>query len=254
MDCIENNKRDAYSEVFEDHTNVIDYIINLPDNTKYTAAQVSKLYNNMTVSKVRYYMKMFEPILDLDYSNKMRRFTKNSLIHFDSIIKLRSDGMTIQQISDHYNNKDCLEEVSRINTINQLTIEMLAKAISIRLEDMMNNLKDMIVKDIIYEIKEINDDLKEDIITTVDELVSEKLQPIDGIEKTLSEGISSINEILTNKNYNMDLYIDKIQNKLDAFERQQENIYKSTISILDDYTPKEANKKLSLLNIKHKVK
>ena len=54
--------------------------------------------------------------------------------------------------------------------------------------------------------------------------------------------------------YNMDLYMDKIQDKFNVFEIQQENIYKTTISILDDYTPKEANKKLSLLNIKHKVK
>lgn len=225
-----------------EHTNIINNIISLPDNIKYTASQVSRLYTGMTVSKVRYYMKMFEPILDLDYSNKMRRFTKNSLIYFDTIIKFRNDGMTIQQISDLYN-KENTDNTSLIENDYQLKTDITSKSIIIQIESLLYNMKDVIVKEIMSQIADINSELKEDIVVTVDELISEKLKSIDNIEN-----------ILTNKNYNMDLYMDKIQDKFNVFEIQQENIYKTTISILDDYTPKEANKKLSLLNIKHKVK
>lgn len=225
-----------------EHTNIINNIISLPDNIKYTASQVSRLYTGMTVSKVRYYMKMFEPILDLDYSNKMRRFTKNSLICFDTIIKFRNDGMTIQQISDLYN-KENTDNTSLIENDYQLKTDITSKSIIIQIESLLYNMKDVIVKEIMSQIEDINSELKEDIVVTVDELISEKLKSIDNIEN-----------ILTNKNYNMDLYMDKIQDKFNVFEIQQENIYKTTISILDDYTPKEANKKLSLLNIKHKVK
>ena len=225
-----------------EHTNIINNIISLPDNIKYTASQVSRLYAGMTVSKVRYYMKMFEPILDLDYSNKMRRFTKNSLIYFDTIIKFRNDGMTIQQISDLYN-KENTDNTSFIENDYQLKTDITSKSIIIQIETLLYNMKDVMVKEIMSQIADINSELKEDIVVTVDELISEKLKSIDNIEN-----------ILTNKNYNMDLYMDKIQDKFNVFEIQQENIYKTTISILDDYTPKEANKKLSLLNIKHKVK
>lgn len=225
-----------------EHTNIINNIISLPDNIKYTASQVSRLYTGMTVSKVRYYMKMFEPILDLDYSNKMRRFTKNSLIYFDTIIKFRNDGMTIQQISDLYN-KENTDNASFIENDYQLKTDITSKSIIIQIETLLYNMKDVIVKEIMSQIADINSELKEDIVVTVDELISDKLKSIDNIEN-----------ILTNKNYNMDLYMDKIQDKFNVFEIQQENIYKTTISILDDYTPKEANKKLSLLNIKHKVK
>lgn len=225
-----------------EHTNIINNIISLPDNIKYTASQVSRLYTGMTVSKVRYYMKMFEPILDLDYSNKMRRFTKNSLIYFDTIIKFRNDGMTIQQISDLYN-KENTDNTSFIENDYQLKTDITSKSIIIQIETLLYNMKDVIVKEIMSQIADINSELKEDIVVTVDELISDKLKSIDNIEN-----------ILTNKNYNMDLYMDKIQDKFNVFEIQQENIYKTTISILDDYTPKETNKKLSLLNIKHKVK
>lgn len=161
------------------------------DNIRYSATQVAEMYN-IPVSKVRYYMKCFEEILDLEFSNKMRRFTAASLKKFDYLIKLKDDGMTVQQILDYCENDDVFTEESLKTPDNPLTVEMLAKAISIQVEDLIKNFKSEIVSEVAYQMMQFNSILREDIVTTVDEVMTEKLQHIEEYSDEIKDKICEI--------------------------------------------------------------
>lgn len=223
------------------------------DNLRYSATQVSDMYN-VPVSKVRYYMKVFEDILNLDYSNKMRRFTKDSLRKFDYIIKLKDDGMTVQQILDYCENDNVFSEEALNTPDNPLTVEMLAKAISIQVESLMSDLKNQVIEEVVTKINETNSEFKEDLITTIDEVVSEKLEVIDDIEKNISNKISQVEENLSKREDNLDLYFSEIKEKMESMEEKQDKIAHTASLSLEQVQKQMYERKSWLEKLVDKIK
>ena len=71
-------------------------------------------------------MTAFSEILDLEYSNKMRKFSKPSLKKFEFILKLREDGLTIQQIQKYCEREDIFTEEGLIE-LNSLRMNIFGK-------------------------------------------------------------------------------------------------------------------------------
>lgn len=139
-------------EVFQD----VDYI---DENDKYihgevmyyTTSQVAKILD-ISDSKVRYYSSVFCDILDIEYHNKQRRFTKVDIEKFKAIIELKNNGMTLKQIQEYcleLNDKDNnqIENINN-NTINlQLVVKMLIEEqnnIFERQEQLIKNLEEKV--------------------------------------------------------------------------------------------------------------
>jgi DNA-binding transcriptional MerR regulator len=160
-------------------------------------------YNTMQVadkleendSTIRYWSKVFQPILNIKLSNKMKRYTDDDIDKLKFIKNLiRSDGLTIKQVIEYcsskgFSDKDGILDVNNplaVKTfITGLTDEMDKKFIEMQnitikqQQDLINNLKDIIITN--------NISIKEDIIRTVDEVVSDKMDGyFDSLQKELA--------------------------------------------------------------------
>lgn len=253
-----NNKKDFLDVDYEELTDVnletsVSNSIRGSDNIRYSATQVADMYG-IPVSKVRYYMKCFEDILDLEFSNKMRRFTYSSLKKFDYIIKLKDDGMTVQQILEYCENDDVFTKDTFKTPDNPLTVEMLAKAISIQVENLMNSFKEQVIEEVVTKINETNSEFKEDLITTIDEVVSEKLEVIDDIEKNISNKISQVEESLSKREDNLDLYFSEIKEKMESMEEKQDKIAHTASLSLEQVQKQMYERKSWLEKLVDKIK
>ena len=99
---------------------------------------------------------------------------------------------------------------------------MLSTAVTLQVSKMLDEFKTEIVSDIIKQINHSNSLLKEDIVTTIDEVVSEKLQVIDDLDNKISDKIDDIkekqDEVARVSNFNAEL----IREQLEA-RRQEAN-------------------------------
>lgn len=167
-------------------------IIKGEDNIRYSATQVADMFE-MKVSTIRYYMTAFENILDLEYSNKTRKFTRVSLRKLEAIIRLiKEDGMTIQQVRDYCTREDIFDEKGLIPQDKPLAMEILGESIRTLVKEEMDEIRSKIQTDIRNELKtmleaqyQMNDILKKEVCISIDELVDEKLE--NHLEKTIEE-------------------------------------------------------------------
>jgi phosphoribosyl 1,2-cyclic phosphodiesterase len=146
-------------------------------------------------STIRYWSKVFQPILNIKLSNKMKRYTDDDIDKLKFIKNLiRSDGLTIKQVIEYcsskgFSDKDGILDVNNplaVKTfITGLTDEMDKKFIEMQnitikqQQDLINNLKDIIIAN--------NLSIKDDIIKTVDEVVSDKMDGyFDSLQRELA--------------------------------------------------------------------
>ena len=192
------------------------------DNIRYTASQVAAKYD-VPVSTVRYYAKVFEDILGIEVVNKRRVFTSGSLKKFEYILKLKNeDNLTVNQIIEYCERSDIFTDEGLTTPNNPLPVEMLSTAVTLQVSKMLDEFKTEIVSDIIKQINHSNSLLKEDIVTTIDEVVSEKLQVIDDLDNKISDKIDDIkekqDEVVRVSNFNAEI----IREQLEA-RRQEAN-------------------------------
>ena len=168
------------------------------DNIRYSATQVGEMFD-LPVSTVRHYMTAFSEILDLEYSNKMRRFTKYSLKKFEFILKLREGGLTIQQIKTYCERNDIFNEEGLIPNDKPLAVELFTESIKLEIQTQLEMFSSKIQSDIRNELKlmleaqyKVNDDLKQEIYIALDEMIDEKLNYY--LDKT-----SENNKLIENK-------------------------------------------------------
>lgn len=180
-----------------------DNIIKGEDNIRYSATQVAEMFD-LPVSTVRHYMTAFSEILDLEYSNKMRKFTKPSLKKFELILKLREDGLTIQQIQKYCEREDIFTEEGLIPNDKPLAVEVFSEAIKLEMQNQLEMFRSQIQVDIRNELKlmleaqyKVNDDLKQELCTTLDEMIDEKL---DCYLDKVSEGNKIIEDKIEQQN------------------------------------------------------
>lgn len=147
----------------------VDYI-EVPDKTirgealYYSTNQVAKILD-LSDSKVRYYTTVFADILNIEFHNKQRRFTKVDIDKLEFLVKLKNDGMTIKQIQEYCQEVDFETggEI-QIKESNPLSIQTLAKALLEQQQLMLEEFR-----------KDLSEDIRKEVAITVDERLDEKL-------------------------------------------------------------------------------
>lgn len=175
---------------------------------RYTATQVADILD-LPVSRIRYYATVFSDILDIETSNGNRKYTESTIKKLQYIVKLKDeDGMTVQQIRDYCEKYEFFNEEGLIPQDKPLAIDMFTEAIKIEMSNQLEMFRDEIKKDIRNEMKDLimaqyqaNDELKQNICISIDELVDEKLSnQMNEITKLQKEELRSATETLNEVN------------------------------------------------------
>lgn len=146
-------------------------------------------------SKVRYYTKFFDDILNVEYINKQRRYTEEDIKKLQFLVELKCEGMTMQQIKNYCEEVDFdTEKGIKVKESNPLTLQAISKALleeqSRQFEEQfkrMESLKEDMLKTIYIQVsnqleqmqvsnEQMKEQLIENVTTTVDEILNEKLQ------------------------------------------------------------------------------
>lgn len=175
----------------------------------YSCVQVAKILEEPD-SRIRYWSKVFQPLLNIPISNNVRKYTKTNIENLMFIRKLlKEDGLSIQQAFDYCSKKGFSSEEGLIDTGNPLAIKTFISAMTDEFDKKVTEMQQQIIlqqqemieglKQIIVENRELlireNDILKEDLITTVDEVISERNLAIkEEISVTISDNINKFKE------------------------------------------------------------
>ena len=183
-------------------------------NIRYSATQVASILD-ISVSKLRYYATQFEDILDLEFSNGMRKYTEPSIKKMQFIIKLKNEGLTVQQIKDYCQREDLFDEKGLIPQDNPLAVEIFTEAIKMQMQEQLEDFRSKLQVDIKNEMKimlqaqyQMNEEMKQEVCTTLDDMISEKLEM--HLEKS-SEQISEQNVELQNQVAEMKSTLEEIK-------------------------------------------
>jgi len=176
----------------------------------YSTSQVANVLG-ITDSKVRYYSVVFDDILNIEVSNKQRRYTDEDIKKMKFLVELKNDGMTIKQIQEYCQDVDFDNDGEIIiKENNPLSIQTLAKALLEEQTKQLNLFKDEIIESIslrlaeqMQNIKDNNISFKEELLEqvalTVDEVVEEKLTiNLDEQEKRAIEHEAKMSELFRN--------------------------------------------------------
>ena len=121
-------------------------------NIRYSATQVASILD-ISVSKLRYYATQFEDILDLEFRNGMRKYTETSIKKMQFIIKLKNEGLTVQQIKDYCQREDLFDEKGLIPQDNPLAVEIFTEAIKMQMQEQLEDFRSKLQVDIKNEMK-----------------------------------------------------------------------------------------------------
>lgn len=190
----------------------------------YSTSQVANILNQSD-SKIRYYTNVFDEILNIEISNKQRRYTEADIDKMRFLIELKDEGMTIKQIQEYCQQVDFENSKEiQIKENNPLSIQSLAKALLEEQSKLMLEMKNELIKchmDMMEDLNnrlDIRDDrLKEDISITVDNVISDRL---DNFNSNINNKFESIEkELSVTKQMN-----EKIDHLREAMkERKEEN-------------------------------
>lgn len=187
----------------------------------YTCKQVAQVVNE-NESTIRYWAKVFEPILNIEVSNMTKKYTKTNIENLMFIKKLlKEDNMTVKQTLEYCSKKGFNNEEGLIDTSNPLAIKTFTEAITVEIDKKLNGMQCNIIKqqqemidNLTKMILDNNSKLSDNLCRTIDEVVSDKM---DGYFDSLQEELSITRE--TNEK------IDKLRESMDA--RKEENELKN---------------------------
>lgn len=165
----------------------------------YSTSQVAQMLD-IPDSTVRYYTKVFDPILNIEVYNKQRKYKQTDIDKLKFIVELKNEGMSVKQILEYCSKVDFnTENGIQIKESNPLSIQTLAKALLeeqrkefIELkQDLFNHidekLKNISNEQITHQNK-IKESLLEEVSITVDDVLSDKLNSLqDSIEEIKQE-------------------------------------------------------------------
>lgn len=148
----------------------------------YSTNQVATILGESD-SKIRYYSNVFDELLNIEISNKQRRYKQEDIDKLKFIIELKNEGMTLKQIKEYCEEVDFHNGEISVKESNPLAIQTLAKALMEEQTKQIENLKtelfeqlkEFIVSQNIEQSK-VLENIKEEIAVTVDEVVGEKMQ------------------------------------------------------------------------------
>lgn len=168
----------------------------------YSTNQVATILGE-TDSKIRYYSNIFDELLKIEISNKQRRYKQEDIDKLKFIIELKNEGMTLKQIKEYCEEVDFYNGEIAVRESNPLHIQTLAKALMEEQAKQIENLKVELfeqLKDFILtqnnEHSKTLESIKENIVTAVDEVVSEKIDTsLNEIKETFKASYVSKEEI-----------------------------------------------------------
>ena len=165
----------------------------------YSTSQVAQILG-IPDSTVRYYTKVFDDILHIEISNKQRRYKNSDIEKLKFIVQLKEEGLTIKQIEEYCSEVSFQEGNGvQIKESNPLSIQALTKSIMDHQEKQIKAMEERILSELKTFIdnqrmttEKVMDQIKEEIATTVDDLVDEKLE---GLEDNIGDINNKIDEI-----------------------------------------------------------
>ena len=151
----------------------------------YSTIQVAELVG-VDASTIRYWSKRFDNLLDIQVSNKNKQYRKSDISKLKFIKKLaKEDGLSLQQVEDYCSTKGFnLEDIENavLDQSNPLAVQVFTSAVMSEINQNLNSFAEKLLAQIdeknknhIISQQELNEKLREEIVTTVDEVVSEKL-------------------------------------------------------------------------------
>jgi len=167
-----------------EYNDVPDRIIN-GEPLFYSTIQVAELVG-VDASTIRYWSKRFDNLLDIQVSNKNKQYRKSDISKLKFIKKLaKEDGLSLQQVEDYCSTKGFnLEDIENavLDQSNPLAVQVFTSAVMSEINQNLNSFAEKLLTQIdeknkyhIISQQELNEKLREEIVTTIDEVVSEKL-------------------------------------------------------------------------------
>lgn len=183
----------------------------------YSTSQVANILNQSD-SKIRYYTNVFDEILNIEISNKQRRYTDVDIDKMRFLIELKDEGMTIKQIQEYCQQVDFEDTKEiQIKENNPLSIQSMAKAL---LEEQAKLILEMKNELVINHMKLV-EDLKEDISLTVDQVMSEKIEEINSNINKNFDDIRKELDITTNMNEKLDIIRKSMEERKEQNEKNE---------------------------------
>lgn len=166
----------------------------------YSTSQVAQILD-IPDSTVRYYTKVFDPILNIEIYNKQRKYTQLDIDKLKFIVGLKNENMSVKQILEYCQTEKEFDSENQIQVADNspLSIKVLSKALMEQQQEEFSKLKDELfirvekqVQDLHNQNLEYQDKIREDIIqevsTTIDESIEEHLKSeFTDTNKTISE-------------------------------------------------------------------
>lgn len=157
----------------------------------YTRVQTAKILGE-NESTISYWSKQFQPLLNLKIINMTRKYTKIDIENLMFIQKLlRQDHLTIQQALEYCSEKGFNSESGLVDSSNPLAVQTFISAMTVEFDKKVSEMQNTIIqqqREMIENLQSIilqnNEELKQEICLTVDEVVTEK---INDFEKNLIE-------------------------------------------------------------------
>ncbi len=137
----------------------------------YTTGQVAIMLD-ITDSAVRYYCTKFKDMLNLEMSGSHRKFKDSDIEKLRYIKKLlKEDGLSVSQVQEYGSEKDISVIEDKISKQDPLALQSLATALTLEMSSQLEDFKLIMSK----ELESHKNMLKEMVTTTVDEVVTEKI-------------------------------------------------------------------------------
>ena len=208
-----------------EYNDVPDRIIN-GEPLFYSTIQVAELVG-VDASTIRYWSKRFDNLLDIQVSNKNKQYRKSDISKLKFIKKLaKEDGLSLQQVEDYCSTKGFnLEDIENavLDQSNPLAVQVFTSAVMSEINQNLNSFAEKLLAQIdeknknhIISQQELNEKLREEIVTTVDEVVSEKLDT----KLTELKDFIDAREIETKRDNEM---IDIIKNNMEQKKEESVN-------------------------------
>jgi len=192
----------------------------------YTTSQVSEILG-VDASTVRYYSKRFENLLDVEVSNKNKCYKRSDIAKLKFIRKLaKEDGLTLNQIDNYCSSKgfdiDKIES-SALDRNNPLAIQAFTSAVMAEMDNKFVNFSQVMIdkmsevyNDFLERQQEMNSKLQENIVTTVDEVVCDRL------DKELTTLKNQLIDQETRAKERDTILIDSMHNRLNDTKKKSE--------------------------------
>lgn len=181
---------------FNENDNIIDVdeLIDTQINGEplyYSPTQVADILG-VNYSKVIYYSKYFSDLLDIELSNRNRRYKKSDIEKLKFLLELAQDGLTLKQIKEYCAEK-VPENITKDMAIsnNPLQIQVLVKAMTEEIDNLIE------AKLSVYLNK--NKEIMEESVEFIQEQVA----------LSMESNIQEINKIIKIQNQDFKTYIDQ---------------------------------------------